>query len=92
MTPRRAHAGVHCPIGLYEKHDDEITCLTQAINLASTAVEMADAAHDLRVHASALLKCRAYDDNNMNCRICRDLTVWREKTASVVEQMAAPPL
>jgi hypothetical protein len=92
MTPRRAHAGVDCPIGLYEKHDEEITRLAQAINRSSTAVEMVRAAYDLRQHARVLLKCRAYDDNNMNCRICRDLTVWREKTASVVEQMAAPPL
>ena len=92
MTPRRAHAGVHCPIGLYEKHDDEITRLTQAINRSSTAVELARAAYDLRKHASVLLKCRAYDDNNVNCRICRDLSVWREKTAFVAEQIVAPPL
>jgi hypothetical protein len=92
MTPRRAHAGVHCPIGLYERHDDEITRLTQAINRSSTAVEMAWAAYDLRQHACVLLECRAYDDNNMNCRICRDLSVWRAKTASVVEQIVAPPL
>jgi hypothetical protein len=92
MTPRRAHAGVHCPIGLYERHDDEITRLTQAIDRSSSAVEIARAAHDLRQHACVLLKCRAYDDSNTNCRICRDLSVWREKTASVTEQIAAPPL
>jgi hypothetical protein len=92
MTPRRPHAGVHCPIGLYEKHDEEITRLTQAINRSSTAVEMGRAACDLRRHACVLLECRAYDDKNMNCRICRDLSGWREKTASVVEQIVASPL
>ena len=92
MTPRRAYAGVNCPIGLYEKYDDEITRLTQVIDQSSTAVEMAQAAHDLRRQVSVLLECRAHDENNVNCRICRDLSVWREKTACVVEQMTAPPL
>jgi hypothetical protein len=52
---------------------------------------MAQAAHDLRQRASVLLDCRAYDDNNLNCRMCRDLSAWREKTAAVVEQMTASP-
>lgn len=91
MTRWRTCAGIHCPIGLYEKHDGEIVRLTEAINRSPTAGEMAQAAHDLRQRAFVLLDCRAYDDNNLNCRMCRDLSAWREKTAAVVEQMTASP-
>ena len=53
--------------------------------------ERSRAAHDLRQHACVLLDCRVYDDNDPNCRMCRDISAWREKTASVVEQMTALP-
>jgi hypothetical protein len=91
MTTRSACLGIRCPIGLYEKHNGEIRRLAQTINRSSTAAEMALGAHDLREHASALLNCRAYDENDVNCRICRELSAWRKKTASVVEQMVASP-
>ena len=41
MTRWRTCAGIHCPIGLYEKHDGEIVRLTEAINRSPTAGEMA---------------------------------------------------
>lgn len=91
MTRWRTCAGIHCPIGLYEKHDGEIVRLTEAINRSPTAGEMAQAAHDLRQRASVLLDCRAYDDNDPNCRMCRDISSLREKTASVVGQMTTLP-
>jgi len=91
MTSRCASAGIFCPIGLYQKHEGEIARLTEAINRSPTADEMARAAHDLRRHASVLLDCRAYDENDLNCRICRDLSILRERTASVVEQMTSLP-
>jgi len=91
MMPRRACAGIDCPIGLYEHHDGEIRRLSRAINRSSTVSEMARAAHDLREHASVLLNCHAYDGKDPNCRMCRDISSWREKSASVVEQMTAPP-
>ena len=91
MMPRRACTGIDCPIGLYQRHDGEIRRLTDAINGSSTVSEMSRAAHDLRQHACVLLDCRAYDDDNLNCRMCRDLSAWREKTAAVVEQMTASP-
>jgi hypothetical protein len=91
MMPRRACTGIDCPIGLYERHDGEIRRLTQAINGSSTVSEMSRAAHDLRQHACVLLDCRAYDGNDPNCRMCRDISAWREKTASVVGQMTTLP-
>ena len=39
MTPRGAPSGIHCPIGLYEKHEGEIARLTAAINRSPTAHE-----------------------------------------------------
>lgn len=43
MTRWRTCAGIHCPIGLYKKHDGEIVRLTEAINRSPTAGEMAQA-------------------------------------------------
>jgi len=89
MTSWCASAGILCPIGLYRKHEGEIARLTDAIKRSSSAGEMARAAHDMRHHVSALLNCRAHDEHDVNCRMRRDLSTLREKTAGVVEQMTA---
>ena len=89
MTPRGASAGIHCPIGLYERHEGEITRLTEAINRSSTAHEKARAAHVLRLSVSVLLDCDAYDEGNQNCRMCREVAILRNKTAAVVEKIGA---
>lgn len=89
MTPRGAFSGIHCPISLYEKHEGEITRLTEAINRSLTAHEKARAAHDLRQRVSVLLDCDAYDEANLNCRMCREVAILRKKTAAIVEKMAA---
>ncbi|MFI5016040.1 MAG: hypothetical protein ACHQAY_27205 [Hyphomicrobiales bacterium] len=87
MTSRGTSSGIHCPIGLYERHEGEIARLTEAINRSPTAHEKARAAHDLRQSISLLLDCDAYDEGNLNCRMCREIAVLREKTAAVVEKM-----
>ncbi|MFI5021046.1 MAG: hypothetical protein ACHQRJ_05265 [Alphaproteobacteria bacterium] len=89
MTPRGAASGIHCPIGLYEKHEGELARLTEAINRSPTAHEKAQAAHDLRQSVSVLLDCDAYDEGNLNCRMCREVAILRNKTAAVVEKIGA---
>jgi len=89
MTPRSAPSGIHCPIGLYEKHEGEIARLTAAINRSPTAHEKAQAARDLHQAVAVLLDCSAYDEDNLNCRMCREVATLREKTAAVVEKIGA---
>ena len=89
MTPRGAPSTIFCPIGLYEKHQGAISGLTAAINSSPTAREKARAAHDLRQAVSVLLDCGAYDENNLNCRMCREVATLRDKIAVVAEKMGA---
>lgn len=89
MSPRHAFSGIRCPIGLYEKHEGEITRLAEAINRSPSAQEKARAAHGLRQSVSVLLDCGAFDGGNLNCRMCREVAILRKKTAAVVEKLGA---
>jgi hypothetical protein len=89
MNPRREAAGIECPIGLYEKYEGEIARLTEAINHSPTAPEKILAAQDLRECVAALLDCAAYDEDDLNCRLCRNVATLRDKTASVIEKAGA---
>ncbi len=86
MKSRGAASGIRCPIGLYGKHEPEIARLTAAINRSPTAYEKARAAHDLGQIVHLLRDCSEYDEGNVNCRMCRQVAILREKTAAVVEK------
>lgn len=85
MTPHSV-GYVRCRIGLYEKNADEIARLTIAINRSSTLPERMHAAQDLRACVEVLLGCSAYDPNDANCSLCRQIMTLRDKTAAVVEK------
>lgn len=78
-----------CPIDLFGRVEGEIADLSMAINRAPCAVEKAPLAAELRGLVAALLDCEAYDEGNMNCRLCRAFSELRDKTAAVVEKAAA---
>ena len=84
MTPQ-GH-GIDCPIDLFPSVERKIEDLTTAINRASTAAEKAGPASELRAQVSTLLDCEAYDEDNMNCRLCREFSELRDETAALVEQ------
>ena len=86
MNPRRETAAIHCRIGLYDKYDDEIVRLTAAINRSPTAPEKILAAQDLRICVAVLLDCTAFDEHDLNCRLCRNIATLRDKTASAIEK------
>lgn len=77
-----------CPIDLFDRIEREIEDLTAAVNRAPTAVEKATPAGELRRTVSVLLECKAYDDDNINCRLCRELSELRDKTARMVVEAA----
>lgn len=86
MNSHGPTSGIHCPIGLYGKHEPEIAGLTAIINRSSSARERSRAAQDLNRIVGLLRDCGEYDEGNLNCRMCREAVVLREKTVSVAQQ------
>lgn len=85
MTPRPSSPRIERPIGQFDGAEGEIGQLTAAINRASMPDEKARLAHRLLENASSLPDCRAYDQNNFNCR---DFSTLRRKMATVIEATA----
>jgi hypothetical protein len=77
-------ASVHCPIGLFPRQEEEIASLTQEINQAQTAAEKAPWAQALIETVDVLLACEQYDEGSMDCRLCRNFSELRRKTAALV--------
>ncbi|MBV9234393.1 MAG: hypothetical protein JOZ94_01040, partial [Xanthobacteraceae bacterium] len=81
MSPPGAPASIPCPIGLYQKQEEEITRFTAAINSSSAVPDKVRAAQDLRRSVSMLLICSAYDESNHACQMCREVALLRDNTA-----------
>lgn len=84
MKETSEQASIRCPSGLFLKQEAEIARLTQAINQARTAAEKTPYAQGLIEAVDVLLACEAYDGQDLNCRLCRDFSELRRKTASLV--------
>ena len=87
MTPP-SHE-IECPIDLFDGCEKEIQRLTAAINHASVLQEKGRLARELLASVSTLLDCKAYDQDNSNCRLCRELSTLRHKTAAVIDKATA---
>jgi hypothetical protein len=77
---------IHCPSGLFPRHDARMAELTEEINLAPTAREKAEAAESLLGEVSILLRCQDHDPRNLDCRLCRGFTELRRGAAELVRQ------
>lgn len=77
-------ATIHCPIDLFPQQEPEIIRLTQAINQARAAAEKAPWAQALIEAVDVLLACDRYDEENLNCCLCRNISDLRHKTAALV--------
>jgi len=84
MSGRERRASIRCPIGLYPRQEEEIARLTQAINRTRTAAEKAPWAQELMEAVDVLLACERYDEGSMDCRLCRNFSELRRKTAALV--------
>ena len=80
---------VECPIDLFDGCERKIQRLTAAINRASVREEKGHLAREMLASVTTLLACKAYDQDNANCRFCRDITTLRYKTAAVVDKATA---
>jgi hypothetical protein len=81
-TSRRA--SIQCPIALFPRQEAEVARLTQAINQAPTAAEKAPWAQALIEAVDVLLACEQYDEESLDCRLCRNFSELRRKTAMLV--------
>jgi len=77
-------ANIHCPIGLFPSQEEKIARLTQVINQARTAVEKVSWAQALIEAVDILLACEQYDEDSLDCRLCRNFSGLRRKTAALV--------
>ena len=89
MNGRRPLPRIACPIGLFDGCERHIALLSAALNHASAPEEKRLLLQDLLENLSTLLACTAYDRNNINCRLCRDFSKLRRKTAAVIEKATA---
>lgn len=84
MKETDRQASIHCPIGLFPRQEEEIARLTQEINQARTAAEKAPCAQALIEAVDVLLTCEQYDEQSLDCRLCRNFSELRRKTAALV--------
>jgi len=84
MKRRGGQPDIYCPIGLFARQDAEVDRLTQAINEAPRAAEKAVWAERLIEAVDVLLDCEQYDEGSLHCRLCRELSQLRRKTAALV--------
>ena len=81
---KNPQANIHCPIDLFPKQEGEIGRLTQTINQVQGAAQKAPYALAMIDAVEVLLACQSYDQENLNCRLCRNISELRFKTYSLV--------
>ena len=89
MTRTDAQSEIRCPIDLFLPQEEKIEALTKSINAAKTAAEKAPHAGALIDEVNVLLECARYDRTNENCRLCRNFSGLRLKTASLIVKVGA---
>jgi len=78
-------ANIQCPTeGLFHQQEEEIGRLTQVINQVQTAAQKKPYAQALIDAVDVLLACQSYDQENLNCRLCRNISQLRFKTYNLV--------
>ena len=80
---------IECPIDLFDGCERDIQRLTAAINRAAVPEEKGHLAREMLASLTTLLDCKAYDQDDTNCRLCRGLSTLRHKTAAVVDKATA---
>lgn len=88
MTLESSSPQIDCPIGLFGQVEHEVAALTADINRATELGDKARLAGDLRAALAPLLDCGSYDRSNTNCRLCREFSGLRDKTAALIQQTA----
>ncbi|MBU0510468.1 MAG: hypothetical protein KKD28_06165 [Chloroflexi bacterium] len=77
-------ASINCLISLFPRQEVEVSRLTQMLNQAPTAAKKAPWAEELIETVDVLLACEHYDEKSLDCRLCRNFSTLRHKTAALV--------
>lgn len=88
MIRPRGEAKIDCPLGIFAGHEREIGQLTEALNQAPNLAAKAEIAGRLRDATAVLLSCVGYQEDNINCRLCREFSRLRDQTAALVARAA----
>jgi hypothetical protein len=89
MTAGRGGPRIDCPIDLFADCEREIERLTAEINHAAAREEKGRLARELLRSVSRLVDCSVYDESNPSCRLCRDFSILRQKTAELINMTTA---
>ena len=84
MNDERSQPRIRCPIDLFPRQEREAMRWNEEINRASTAAEKSGPAQSLIETVDVLLACAHYDENDVNCRLCRNIAELRRKVASLI--------
>lgn len=79
-----SQARIECPVDLFPQQEKEIDRLTQLVNQAQGAAQKAQPALALIEAVQVLLACQFHDQENPNCRLCRNISQLRFKTYNLV--------
>ena len=79
-----SQANLVCPINLFPKQEKEIGHLTETLNHIPNAAGKAAIAQSLLGVVDVLIKCPSFDEENLNCSLCRNISELREKTYNLV--------
>ena len=83
MTSANA-AQIACSINIFNRYEAEQMRLTRAINLARTMLAKAGHAQDLIASASVVIACQEYNEDSLDCCLCRSVSALRRQTATLV--------
>ena len=86
-TAPRAH--LHCPVGLFRRHEDRVARITTRLYRAPTTGGRTQAAAALLEEVAVLLRCEAHDEASVDCRRCQGYSELRRLTAASVVQATA---
>lgn len=84
MIHARSAPKIDCPLGIFADHEREICRLNEALNQATNPAVKAGVAEQLRDATKLLLSCVGYQEDNINCRLCREFSRLRNQTAALV--------
>ncbi len=91
MPPSERELQLKCPISLFEQVEPKILSLTALINGTRNLQDKAGFALSLMEKSEKLLQCDSFNEKNMNCRLCRQFSGLRQKTAALILKLAPAP-